>query len=279
MRRVTEASHALAQQNGPHSWLLKQSIFTHFQRLATLMAMPWFQTLTGSILDLGAGTGALTLDLAWRVGANGHVTAIDRDAKALEIARALAERLGVGIAAVTGEVTALPLQDATQDTTVARFLFQHLPDPLAALGEMRRVTRPGGRIAIFDVDDEIALSESPGPRHMTDLCNAIRALQSQRGGNRLIGRQLYRLMREVGLKNIQVILIPRVRLGIQNGRNAETEAYQMERLRRERDALIAAGLMTASDFESALAETEQGFAQDRFEMDAELIATGFVPAD
>ena len=277
IKRVSDASQSFSQQHSLHSWLIKQSVYTHFQRLAPLTVMPWFQTLTGSILDVGAGTGALTLDLAWQAGANGRVTAIDPDAQALEIARALAGCVGVGIATLPGDVTALPVDDATQDLTTARFLFQHLPDPSASLFQMRRVTRPGGRIVIIDVDDEVSLSESSELQHAAGLRNAIRALQVQRGGNRLIGRQLYRLMREMGLINIEVIVVPRVRLGLQSGRSAEAEAYQIERLRRERDALIHSGLMTAQDFEIALSETEQGFARDIFELEAEFIATGVVP--
>jgi ubiquinone/menaquinone biosynthesis C-methylase UbiE len=277
IQRVADASQLLVRQNGSHGWLLKQSIYTHFQRLAVLAAMPWFQALAGSILDLGAGTGAVTLDLAWRAGSNGLVTAIDCDAEALQIARSLAQRVGVGIVALAGDAAALPVQDATQDMTVARFLFQHLPDPPAVLSQMRRVTRPGGRIVIIDVDDEVTLCEPSGSQHLADLRKAIRALQLQRGGDRLIGRRLYRLMREAGLKSIQVIVIPRVRLGFQSGRSAEMEAYQFERLFREREGLLNSGLMTAQDFDVALSETERAFSQDLFEMEAEFIATGLVP--
>ena len=278
IQRVTDASQSFLQQNGPHNWLLRQSVYTHFQRLAPLLAMPWFQTVTGSILDLGAGTGALSLDIAWRAGDKGLVTAMDSDAKALRIARSLAERVGVRIEVLAGDVTALPVQDASQDMTVARFLFQHLPDPAAVLFQMRRVTRPGGRIVIIAVDDEVTLCEPSLPPHLADLRKAIRVLQSRHGGNRLVGRQLYRLMREAGLKAIQVIVIPRVRLGLQNGRNAELEAHQVEQLRREREGLIHSGLMTAHEFEIAVSETERGFAQDLFEMEAEFIATGLAPA-
>lgn len=278
VQRVTDASQPFLRQNGPHNWLLRQSVYTHFQRLAPLLAMPWFQTATGSILDVGAGTGALTLDMAWRAGRNGLVTAVDSDANALKIARSLAERVGVRIEALAGDVTALPVKDASQDMTVARFLFQHLPDPAAVLFQMRRVTRPGGRIAIIAVDDEVTLCEASLPPHLAALRKASRVLQSQHGGNRLIGRQLYRLMRETGLKGIQVIVIPRVRLGIQNGRNAEMEAHQIEQLRREREGLIHSGLMTAHEFDIAVSETERGFAQDLFEMEAEFIATGLAPA-
>jgi ubiquinone/menaquinone biosynthesis C-methylase UbiE len=278
IQRVTDASQLFLQHNGPHSWLLRQSIYTHFQRIVSLLSM-FSQAVTGSILDVGAGTGALTLDLAWRVGLNGLVTALDNDAEALKIAQSLAERVGVKIVTLLGDATALPVKDATQDMAVARYLFQHLPDPSAVLFQMRRVTRPGGRIVIIDVDDGVALCEPLVSQHLAALRKAIRTLQLQRGGNRLIGRQLYRLMREEGLEAIQVIVIPRVRLGIQNGRSsAEIEAYQIERLLREREELINSGLITARDFDAAVSEMEREFDQDCFEMEADFIATGLVPA-
>ncbi|MGH9413962.1 MAG: methyltransferase domain-containing protein [Terriglobales bacterium] len=275
---MARASQPFVRQNGRLGWLLKQSLYTHVPRLAALLALPWYQGLTGSILDVGAGTGALSLDLAWRVGAHGHVTAVDRDPEALAIARAIAGCAGVRVTALAGEVTALPIRPATQDTVVARFLFQHLPDPMAALGEMQQAARPGGRIAIFAVDDGLKLSAPPPSQPLQNLHEAIRALQSLRGGNRLIGRELYRMMREAGLQNIQVIVLPRVQLGMQNGRNAAAEAYHMERLLLERQALINAGLITAGEFELALSATRQRFAEDRFEMVAEVVATGLVSA-
>jgi ubiquinone/menaquinone biosynthesis C-methylase UbiE len=278
IQRSAEATRSILRQDSSHGWLLRQSMYTHYQRVACLLSMPCFQGVAGSILDVGAGTGALGLDLAWRAGKKGLVTAVDSDVEALRIAQSLAERVGLRFATLPGDAAALPVADDTQDMTVSRFLFQHLPDPGAALSEMRRVTRPGGRIVIVDVDDEVTLREPPTPGPLAELRKAIRTLQRRRGGNRLIGRQLYRLMRGAGLEAIQVIVIPRVRLGLQNGRNAEVEAYQVERVRREREELIRCGLMTADDFDSAVAELERGFEQDRFEMEADIVASGMVPA-
>jgi SAM-dependent methyltransferase len=50
-----------------------------------------------------------------------------------------------------GDVRALPWPDASFDIVVSRFSFHHFQDPLAALGEMRRVCRPGGRVVVVDM--------------------------------------------------------------------------------------------------------------------------------
>lgn len=276
IERVTKATQLLLEQAGPHRWLLRQSLYTHYQRLVTL-TMTSLQSTTGSILDVGAGTGALALDLAWFVGDKGRVIAVDRDPAALNILQQVAGKVAVSVATVTGEATALPIGDAQQNLTVARYTFQHLPAPMAALAEMKRVTRPGGRILIIDVDDDVTLSHPPVPTSLERLQRCLRALQSKRGGDRLIGRRLYQLLRRLGLKAIQVILIPRVQLGLQHGRDAGIEAHQVERLLEERESLVDAGLITASEFDTAIAELRQGFSEDRFEMNADFIATGLVP--
>ncbi|OBS09849.1 class I SAM-dependent methyltransferase [Acidihalobacter prosperus] len=274
MQRVADAIHPLAEQAQAHRWLLRQSLFTHFQRLVTLTSLGGIQ---GPILDVGAGTGALTLDLAWQTDGQTRITAVDNDAEALALLAALAKRLGVSIEMLAGEASALPAETASQAMTVARYVFQHLPSPQYALAEMRRVTRPGGRIMIIDVDDGVALGEPPETPALATLREAIGALQIRRGGDRRIGRRLYGLMRAAGLEAIQVILMPRVRLGLQHGRNAEMEQHQIERLQSERAALLDAGLITAEAFEAAVDALRQDFAQDRFELDADFIAIGQVP--
>ena len=276
VQSVTGASQLFLERGKPHCRLVKQSIHTHFRRLVPILSMACFENLSASILDVGAGTGALALDLAWRAGGKAFVTALDNDREALKIAQGISERLGVRISALVGNAYALPLKDAGQDVTVARYLFQHLTEPSAVLSQMRRVTRPGGRIVIIDVDDDVALCD-PAEQHMGNLRKALGVLQSERGGNRRIGRHLYRLMREAGLMAIQVIVIPFVRMGLQNGRSRELEAFKVERVLEERKELLDRAIITARDFDLAVSELEQGFSQDRFEMDADFVATALVP--
>ena len=277
VQSVTDTSKLLLEREKAHGWLIRQSIYTHFQRLIPLLSLSCLKTITGSILDVGAGTGALTIDLAWRAGTGASVTALDHDTEALKIAETIAKSVGVRIKTLAGDATALPVKDASQDMTVARFLFQHLPDPSSVLSQMRRATRPGGRIVLIDVDDGFLLTDQPELEHTAALRKAIRTLQSQHGGNRLIGRQLYRLMRDVGLEEIQVLMIPLIRLGLQQGRIPELEAFRIERLLMYREELIGSGIMTSQDFDAAVSEFVQGFAQDRFEIDGEIVATGLAP--
>src|SRR2546429_784536 len=105
-----------------------------------------------ALLDVGCGPGTITVDLAARI-APGRVTAVEVSADALELARAEAERRGrSNIEFVVSDVHALDLPDDTFDVVHAHQVLQHVADPVAALREMRRVTRPGGIVAARDGD-------------------------------------------------------------------------------------------------------------------------------
>jgi SAM-dependent methyltransferase len=102
------------------------------------------------LLDVGCGPGTLTLDLRRHVGS---VTALEHTADALELARAEAQRQGAtGVDFHVGDVHALDLADGSYDVVHAHQVLQHVADPVAALREMRRVTRPGGIVAARDRD-------------------------------------------------------------------------------------------------------------------------------
>jgi SAM-dependent methyltransferase len=95
------------------------------------------------IADVGCGNGAYLRELARR-GFAGRVIGADLSIGMLRAARAAA-----GAAAlVAGDAAALPLADASADLTLAMHMLYHVPDPVAAVSELRRVTRPGGRVVV-----------------------------------------------------------------------------------------------------------------------------------
>ncbi len=101
------------------------------------------------VLDVGCGPGTITADLADRV-APGEVIGIDPDAGVVEKARANAP----GAHVVVGDVADLSdvAADGPFDVVHAHQVLLHLTDPVAALREMIRVTRPGGLVAFRDCD-------------------------------------------------------------------------------------------------------------------------------
>lgn len=273
MTRVEQATREVLPAAGGSAWLLRQSLYSHWQRLSTLHLLG----MAERVLDVGAGTGALSLDLGWMLGGAAHVTAVDEDAHALELLREMGERLDVAVEGLAGSAYALPVNEDSQDLTVSRFLFQHLSHPERALEEMVRVTAPGGRVAVIAVDDGAGVAEPPLEAPLQRVYDAIAELQARRGGNREVGRHLYRLMRDAGLADLQVTVMPRVRLGTYHGRSPEMEEHQRLFLEGFRADLLAEGLVTETEYADAMAALVRGFERERFECQAEFLAVGRVP--
>src|SRR5665648_716929 len=103
------------------------------------------------LLDVGCGPGTITVDLATHV-APGPVIGVDTSAEVLERARRYAAELGAPVSFQVGDVYALDFPDASFDVVHAHQVLQHLTDPVAALREIRRVTRPGGVVALREGD-------------------------------------------------------------------------------------------------------------------------------
>lgn len=133
--------------HGHHESVLR----SHRWRTAENSAGYLLPHLTGSerLLDVGAGPGTITADLAERVA---HVTALEPTPEALQLSRDHLTERGITADFVVGDVHALDLPDDSFDVVHAHQVLQHLTDPVAALREMLRVCRPGGLVAVRDAD-------------------------------------------------------------------------------------------------------------------------------
>lgn len=97
------------------------------------------------VLDVAAGTGRLAAALR---DAGARVVALDFSMPMLAAGAALADRAGLGW--VNGDGTRLPFADATFDAVAIGFGLRNLAGTVAGLRELRRVTRPGGRLAVLE---------------------------------------------------------------------------------------------------------------------------------
>lgn len=104
------------------------------------------------ILDVGSGPGTISIDLARRVRP-GRVVGIDASDDVVAQAAGLAESDGVdNVSFAVGDAYALDFDDDSFDVVHAHQVLQHLARPVDALREFRRVLRPGGVVAVREVD-------------------------------------------------------------------------------------------------------------------------------
>jgi SAM-dependent methyltransferase len=124
-------------------------------------------------VDVGCGTGRALPHLRAAVGPTGTVAGLDLTPAMAE----LAARRGP---ALVGDARRLPLPDGAVDAVLAAGLLTHLPDPAAGLHELARVTRPGGRLALFHPIGRAALAARRGhdlrPDDIRDPANLPQAL-------------------------------------------------------------------------------------------------------
>lgn len=107
-----------------------------------------------AVLDVGCGFGLETLRLARHVGPTGRIAGIDKSAAFIVEAQRRASEAGLAIDFRQGDAMALPFTEASFDIGRAERLLIYLDAPERAICELRRVVRPGGRIALIEPDVE-----------------------------------------------------------------------------------------------------------------------------
>lgn len=111
------------------------------------------------VLEIGPGTGYYTLDMAeWLMpgtgtpGGGGFIEIFDLQQEFLDhVMRRAAERGLANIVPTQGDATALPYEDASMDAVVLTAVLGEIPDPAAALREIRRVLKPDGRLVVGEL--------------------------------------------------------------------------------------------------------------------------------
>ncbi|NUR90760.1 MAG: methyltransferase domain-containing protein, partial [Nonomuraea sp.] len=150
-----------------------------------------------SLLDVGSGPGTITADLAGLVG---HVTATEVTAEALRLARAtIGERDDVDYA--VADAHALDFPDDTFCVTHAHQVLQHVADPVQALREMRRVTKPTGYVAARD-SDYTAFTWYPLMPELQEWMDLYQRLARANGGEPDAGRRLLSWARQAGFTDV-----------------------------------------------------------------------------
>jgi SAM-dependent methyltransferase len=153
------------------------------------------------VLDAGCGAGAVTRELCELVGPAGRVTALDPSPRLLEEARAaLAGHRNVDFVQAALPATGLP--GGQFDLAWSHLVFEHLADPAAALGELKRLVRVGGKVVVSDVDGNGLLNWPQPPLVEAGAARMQRALE-RAGVDLFVGRKLHHLFWHAGLSELR----------------------------------------------------------------------------
>ncbi|KAF7347290.1 Class I SAM-dependent methyltransferase [Mycena venus] len=156
------------------------------------------------ILDVGCGPGTITADLA-KLVPEGHVTGIEHSAEdVLQNARDEAAAQGISnITYTIDNVLSLSFPDNSFDVVHAHQVLQHVPDPVKALKEMYRVTKPGGVVAARDTDFS-AMTWYPESEGMTRWHKIYTQTARANGGEPDSGRRLLSYALKAGIPKDQI---------------------------------------------------------------------------
>lgn len=162
------------------------------------------------VLDVGSGPGFLAAEMAAVVGADGLVVAVDPS----DAMRELAAGRDVSADAApiehrAGDAIALPAEDGSIDVVTSTQVYEYVTDLPAALAEVRRVLRPGGRLLVLDTDWDSLVWHSSDPERMRRIVAAWDAHLVEP----YLPRRLPRLLRDAGFGEPEVRALPLVAVG------------------------------------------------------------------
>lgn len=148
------------------------------------------------LLDVGCGLGEAALALADDLGTTGEVVGVDVSAEMIRVAQANADAARCQVRLSVGDACALDEPAGYFDAVRSERTLQWIAEPLAAIGEMIRVVRPGGRVSLIDTDwSTLAIDVGD-----TDLASRVReAMRTERNRPSNIGSRLHELVRTAGL--------------------------------------------------------------------------------
>jgi SAM-dependent methyltransferase len=152
-----------------------------------------------TVLEVGCGTGVVLRDLVPLVGRGGRLAGVDPSRAVLAAARRLCR--GTGITLRLADGAKLPFTDDGFDVTLAVTVMLHVPDPVAVVREMARVTRPGGRVAVQDQDfGTLALAHPDRALSARILDGVVNHMYEEPHS----GRRLPAVLRAAGLEPVRL---------------------------------------------------------------------------
>jgi ubiquinone/menaquinone biosynthesis C-methylase UbiE len=226
-----------------------------------------------SILEVGSGPGFIT-ELLLEGLPHATITSVELDPTMCELARTrLAAHLGQRLEIVQTSILYTDLAGERFDFALARFVFQHLAAADLAASEILRLLKPGGQLAIIDIDDDLGGLVTPNIPAFAQLAHRVRQTQASSAGDREIGRKLWRLLVENGYVQLGLDMV--VFHSDELGLDAFLPQYDPERYR----VFVAHGGLSSEEWDRYRQAYEQfKAAPDAFILQLLMLASGRKPS-
>ena len=239
-----------------HGYSTKESIRLQDQAstLAELLHVDTIYPPGSRILEAGCGVGAQTLTLAAN-SPGALITAVDiSETSVTEVARTIA---AAGIANVLfkqADIFDLPFSPQSFDHVFLCFVLEHQSQPVQALNALQQILKPDGTNTVIEGDHGSAFFYPDSEFARRAVACQVR-LQQKSGGNALIGRALYPLLRHAGFQAVhvspQMVYADAGRPEMVEGFTKKTFTAMIEGIRK---SALAAGLVSEPDFDRGVAD-------------------------
>ena len=206
------------------------------------------------VLEAGCGVGAQTVTLL-KNSPQANFICVDISEQSLKAAQNKIESAGFHNAKfLKADLFNLPFDDNHFDHIFVCFVLEHLKKPLDVLLKLKQKLKPDGSITVIEGDHGSAYFY-PDSRYARQAIQCLIDLQSEKGGDSLIGRSLYPLMCEAGFKKIGVsprmVYVDSSKPELVEGFTKNTFTAMVEGVGEE---AIGAGLIDTIDWERGVSE-------------------------
>ncbi|MFN0092741.1 MAG: methyltransferase domain-containing protein [Acidimicrobiales bacterium] len=204
-----------------------------------------------AVVDVGCGPLGLLAALAARVGPHGRVVGVDSNPVMVRAAQERCQALGLGqVAVLGGDARGTGLAPGAFDLAHVRLVLVNVADPAGVIGELVRLVKPGGVVAVQELDWLSWCCEPPHPA-WDSLRGRLHELWRSRGFDPYIGRRLPGLLRAAGLVDVRAMA--------HTGLDGADQPYQrliLDFARRFTAPMVELGLASAAELAELIAELE-----------------------
>lgn len=214
------------------------------------------------VLEVGCGTGSQTVIIA-RKNPHAHFISIDHSAESLDQAQKIIEHNKIrNVILQQADIFNLPFKKAAFDAIFICFVLEHLSAPVKALKLLKRLLKKRGEIIAIEGDHGSAYYHPASPRAQQAIQCQV-TLQAKAGGNALIGRQLYPLLKKAGFSDCQVsprmVYADASRPQLVRGFTRNTFIAMIEGVKQKS---LAEGLLSASQWKTGIKDLYRTAGRD-----------------